>query len=134
MKQISVYITLLLTFFTLSSCEQTHTRLTDYSYTRPAQQHDGIQTGDMFNMGMDTARIVNLTRLILADTFPNIHSLLIMKDDKLLYENYFAGKDEIVGSRKGYIEHTLDDLHDCRSISKTFTAACVGIAVKKRTY
>ena len=80
---------------------------------------------------MDTIQIVNLTKLILSDTIPNIHSLLILKDEKLVYENYFAGNDEMSGKKLGYIEHTIDDLHDCRSISKSVTSACIGIAVKK---
>ncbi|QDZ61999.1 hypothetical protein EVD20_02535 [Elizabethkingia bruuniana] len=67
---------------------------------------------------MDTVQIINLTKLILSDTIPNIHSLLILKDNKLVYENYFAGDDEIVGKKLGYVEHGIEDLHDCRSMSK----------------
>jgi len=63
-----------------------------------------------------------MTKLILLDTIPNIHSLLIVKDNHLIYENYFEGEDEKVGSRLGYISHAVSDLHDCRSITKSITS------------
>lgn len=116
----------------LFSCRQSHHRSTAYSYVKPAQLDDGIPVDAMYNAGMDTGRIVALTKLILADTYPNIHSLLILRHGKLIYENYFAGEDEINGGAPvGYVNHTIDDLHDCRSVSKSFTGACVGIAVKQ---
>lgn len=116
---------------TLSSCQNTPKRSTDYSYTKPVQLCDSIKTDYLYNVGVDTTQIVNLTKLILSDTVPNIHSLLILKDGTLVYENYFAGKDEIIGRKLGYIVHTMDDMHDCRSITKSVTSACIGIALKK---
>ncbi|MEN4760807.1 hypothetical protein ABEG63_10785 [Chryseobacterium sp. C39-AII1] len=73
-----------------------------------------------------------MTKLILSDTIPNIHSLLILKDDNLVYENYFDGTDEKLGKKLGYITHSRDDLHDCRSITKSITSACIGLALQKR--
>lgn len=128
MKKITIYPLLLLT---LLSCQQPHIRSTDYSYTRPVQLSDSIKVDYLYNTGMDTIQIVNLTKLILSDTIPNIHSLLIFKDDNLVYENYFEGNDEVIGKKSGYIEHTIDDLHDSRSISKSVVSASIGIAVKK---
>ena len=81
--------------------------------------------------GMDTVKIVALTKLILADKYPNIHSMLILRHGKLIYENYFAGEDVDDATPVGYVNHTIDDLHDCRSISKSFTSACIGIAIKQ---
>jgi CubicO group peptidase (beta-lactamase class C family) len=95
----------------------------------PEQRNDGIIIGSASEI--DTTKIVALTKLILKNEYPNIHSLLIARDGKLLYENYFAGTDEIIGRKLGYIEHTVNDLHDCRSISKSITSACIGIALKK---
>ncbi len=131
MKNNKTCILLLLSLFTLLSCEQKHIRSTNFSYTKPIELSDSIKVDYLYNTGMDTTQIVNLTKLILSETFPNIHSLLILKDNKLVYENYFAGYDEIIGKKLGYVEHSVDDLHDCRSISKSVTSACIGIAVKK---
>lgn len=131
MKQITRFLLVVFALLTFFSCEQAHVRSTDYSYKQPLQLADGISIDHLEHSGIDTAQIIHLTKLILSDTFPNIHSLLIFKDGKLVYENYFAGKDERVGKKLGYIEHNMDDLHDCRSVSKSITAACVGIAVRK---
>jgi CubicO group peptidase (beta-lactamase class C family) len=107
-------------------------RSTAYSYIIPKQLSDGLPVAAMYNEGMDTGKIVALTKLILGNTYPNIHSLLILRHGKLIYENYFAGEDEVDGiGPVGYVNHTMDDLHDCRSISKSFTSACVGIAIKQ---
>ncbi len=131
MKKNTGYLLISFALLTLFSCEQAPIRSTTYSYTQPVQMGDNIPVGHLAYSGIDTAQIALLTKLILSDTFPNIHSLLILKDGKLLYENYFAGKDERIGKKLGYINHTIDDLHDCRSISKSITAACVGIAARK---
>lgn len=105
-------------------------RNTDYNYSIPKQLNDGINIGNASDI--DTSKIVSLTKLILKNEFPNFHSLLIAKDNRLVYENYFSGTDEISGKKLGYIEHSIDDLHDCRSISKSITSICIGMAVKQR--
>jgi len=126
------FLLFVLASFNLLSCHKSHHRSTEYSYVKPVQLDDGIPVDAMHNNGMDTAKIVALTKLILSDTFPNIHSMLILRHGKLIYENYFAGEDEIVGKgHAGYVDHTIDDLHDCRSVSKSLTSACIGIAIKQ---
>src|SRR4051812_5284850 len=77
----------------------------DFHYPPPLFLEDGINVGSMKSAGIDSARIIALTKLILADSFPNIHSLLIFKDNQLVYENYFPGKDQISGKNLGYITH-----------------------------
>ena len=114
----------------LISCHS-HYRSTSYSYVQPAQHDDGLPVAPMYNEGMDTGKIIALTKLILADKYPNIHSMLILRHGKLIYENYFAGEDVDDATPVGYVNHTIDDLHDCRSISKSFTSACIGIAIKQ---
>src|SRR6185437_1869877 len=131
MKAIVCILSFVLAASMLISCHSHH-RSTAYSYVKPKQLDDGLPVDAMYNEGMDTGRIVALTKLILDNTYPNIHSLLILRHGKLIYENYFAGKDESNGGAPvGYVNHTIDDLHECRSVSKSFTGACVGIAVKQ---
>jgi CubicO group peptidase (beta-lactamase class C family) len=122
--------------FALVSCSllncNSHNRSTAYSYAKPEELFDGIPVDVMYNEGIDTGKIVTLTKQILDNTYPNIHSLLILRHGKLLYENYFAGEDEILGGAPvGYVNHAIDSLHDCRSVSKSFTSACVGVAVRQ---
>lgn len=130
-KTIAVFLSFVLTSSILLSCHS-HYRSTDYSYVIPKQLSDGLPVDAMYNEGMDTGKIVALTKLILNNTYANIHSLLILRHCKLIYENYFAGEDEIVSKgHSGYVDHTIDDLHYCRSVSKSFTSACIGIAMKQ---
>ena len=96
---------------------------------QPVNLPDGIITGTLQNAKMDSNTIATLTHLIITDTFHNIHSLLIMKDDRLVYENYFPGKDQKHGKKLGCIGHYTSQLHDCRSISKAVVSACIGIAI-----
>ena len=131
MKKLIGFILIFLPLFLVSCSEQKHIRSSNYTYSKPVQLNDSLKTATLENVGIDSSKIIELTKLILADSFPNIHSLLILKDNQLVYENYFAGNDQISGKNLGYIEHNLDDLHDCRSISKSIVSACVGIAIKQ---
>lgn len=132
MKRINSLALSVLMTVTFTDCHsQTTGRSINYSYKKPQTYGDGIETNDLKNVGMDSIPIIQLTKLILANSIENVHSLLILKDGKLVYENYFAGKDQKHGKKLGYIEHSMDRLHDCRSISKSVTSACIGIAIQK---
>lgn len=116
----------------VSGCKTTHYRSTLYRYSKPPQLNDGIIVENLNLLKGDSLKITALTKLILADSFPNIHSLLIMKDDKLIYENYFSGYDQNNGKNLGYVDHHVNDLHDCRSITKSVVSACIDIAIERK--
>jgi CubicO group peptidase (beta-lactamase class C family) len=67
-------------------------------------------------MGLDTSKIGSVMRRILAGDFPNLHSVLVVKDGKIVLDEYFHGFNR-------------DKPHRISSISKAVTAAAVGIAV-----
>jgi len=100
-----------------------------YRYTPPEKLNDGIRTGTLKDAGLDEAKIVVGTNEILKGTYGNIHSVLIFRHGKLVYENYFTGEDQNnhVGSI-GVVSHTRETLHDLRSISKRVVALAVLIA------
>jgi CubicO group peptidase (beta-lactamase class C family) len=95
----------------------------------PVNLNDGIKTASLSDVGMDISVVDELTNQITSGYYPNIHSLLIYKDNKLVYENYFKGKDQYLGKDLGVIEHNINDLHGLRSISKSVVSACIGIAI-----
>jgi CubicO group peptidase (beta-lactamase class C family) len=132
LKCLNIFLRSLFMLTVLSSCNQKHFRSTNYTYQIPQKLDDGLLTDNLVNMGIDTNAILQLTKLILADSFPNMHSLLIAKDNKLVYENYFEGKDENWGSNLGYAKHDTNILHDTRSISKSVVAACIDIAIQQQ--
>lgn len=69
------------------------------------------------NNSFDSSRIEALNRNIATQTFKDITSIVIIKDGKLLIEEYFNGANR-------------NTLHDTRSVGKSFASAVFGIAVK----
>ena len=101
----------------------------DYKYSPPAKRNDGIATGKLKSVKLQEQTLVAGTNEILKGTYANIHSLLILRDSKLVYENYFGGEDENnrVGSI-GFVNHNRETLHDIRSITKSVVGLAVLIA------
>lgn len=58
----------------------------------------------------------SMTTLVTGNSYPNMHSILIAKDGKLVYEQYFNGWNK-------------DSLQDSRSAFKSITSLLAGIAV-----
>jgi CubicO group peptidase (beta-lactamase class C family) len=89
-----------------------------WRYHKPAVQSDGLETGLLSESGLDTALIHLLVNRIVDGTYPEVHSVLIMKDGKLVLEEYFYDYD-------------INTKHQLRSATKSFTGALVGIATDK---
>jgi CubicO group peptidase (beta-lactamase class C family) len=97
--------------------------------TRPPQTDDGIATATPQDVGLDAAILGAMTGAILDGTYINVHSVLIARHDRLVYEKYFAGEDEVrMKGHVGRVDHDRDGLHDIRSITKSITGAAVLIA------
>ncbi|MFH0735862.1 MAG: serine hydrolase [bacterium] len=76
-----------------------------------------LQAASSF-LGLDSTKIFHLINLIQNNTYPQIHSLLIIKDDSLLIEKYFNG-------------NSRTRTHTLQSVTKSFTSAMIGIALDK---
>ena len=82
---------------------------------------------------MDESKITKMTHAVHDSKYANIHSILIAKNNKLVYEEYFSGKDATWAEGDvGVVNFTKDSLHDARSISKSIISACIGIAIHQR--
>lgn len=104
----------------------------DYRYSPPVNLKDGIKTGTLRSAKIDEAKIVAGTNEILKGTYPNIHSLIIIRNGRLVFEKYFAGEDFHRGKgRLGVVEHSRDTLHDLRSVTKSILGLAVMHAVSK---
>lgn len=57
-----------------------------------------------------------------------MHAVLIERDGRLVYEEYFSGKDERRGRPLGVVTFTRETLHDLRSVTKSVISALVGVA------
>ena len=94
----------------------------------PQQLRDGWQTISLSQAGMDTGIMASLTEKITAQEYPNTHSVLIVRNGALVYEQYFSGEDKNWRTSLGEITFHHETLHDIRSVSKSITAALIGIA------
>ncbi len=100
------------------------------TYKKPDQLNDGILTATLKEVGIDEKIINMMEDSITAGNYPNIHSVLILRNNKLLYENYFPGNDEIRGTEfLDVIQHHRDTLHDIRSVTKSVVGTALLIAL-----
>jgi CubicO group peptidase (beta-lactamase class C family) len=89
-----------------------------YVYVQPKQEPDGILTANLDKSGLDKTLLNEMMSKIVDGTFPNVHSVLIIKDGKLVFEEYFY-------------EYNKTKLHELRSATKSFVSALTGIAIDK---
>ena len=69
--------------------------------------------------GLDVARLERLVATLEAGReYPDLHSLLVVRNGRLVLEAYFDG-------------WSADRLHTLQSVSKSFTSALVGIAIDR---
>jgi CubicO group peptidase (beta-lactamase class C family) len=127
--KISLYATLpriafaVFLMLTLSyGCSLVHPRVdsygqpqTDYQYTVPEKCEDGWDVSSLAAESIDQDAINEMIRKVLSCYYEDIHSIVLVKNGKLVLEEYFYGYD-----RKR--------LHDMHSVTKSITSILVGIA------
>lgn len=97
-------------------------------YRVPAVRSDGWQTASADTVGLDSTRLANLTQSIRAWPELGVHAVLIERNGRLVYEEYFDGFDERWGESLGRVTMTAESRHDLRSVTKSVVSALVGIA------
>ncbi len=89
-----------------------------YIYKMPLKIDDGLETGNIHSVFKNPGLIKDMVRETIKGHYPDVHSILIYKDDSLVLEEYFYG-------------HHKDSIHQLRSATKSFIGALVGIAVEQ---
>ena len=113
----------------LCTAAQPAQRSPQNSYISPEALNDGIKTASLKSAGLDEAKIIAGIEAIRGGAYPNIHSILIFRDGKLVLEEYFTGEDIDRGAgRLGVVKHSRETLHDLRSVTKSVIALGVLIA------
>ena len=107
-------LVIIITSFIIHSCAPIK-----YTYFKPRYIYDGIETASLKDVNMDSSVIDTLIEEILNGEFDNIHSILILKDNKLVCEEYF----------KGYSVHSD---HILKSLGKSIVSTLIGIAIDKK--
>src|SRR6266702_3803678 len=96
----------------------------------PLPLEDGwrIDTPDV--AGFDRSRLCSLADgLREAD---DVHSILVARHGRLIFERYFAGYDEPWGYDDRRYEFDATMKHDMRSVSKSIVSLLAGIAIDRR--
>ena len=109
------------------------TTSTSFSQVAPATQvatarNDGWKTATADSAGVDSNQLLNLTKAIRAWPELGVHAILIERNGRLIYEEYFDGFDERWGIPLGRVTMTAESKHDLRSVTKSVVSALLGIA------
>jgi CubicO group peptidase (beta-lactamase class C family) len=81
------------------------------------------------DVGLEPAPLAALGEQLKAKPELNVHSVLVVKDGALVYEQYLEGRDEYWGADLGVVRFDRETLHDMRSTTKSVVSALVGIAM-----
>jgi len=90
----------------------------NYVYHKPKKTTDGLETGSLEDEFRNPEPIIDMVKETIQGKFPDVHSVLIYKNNKLVLEEYFYGYDE-------------NTPHQLRSATKPFIGGIIGIAVEK---
>ncbi len=96
-----------------------------YRYEVPEVTGDGWDTGHLSDYGFDLTPIGQLIALVEDGTYPNVHSVLIVREGVLLLEEYFPG----YSSGGTYYAFDRETKHEIFSVTKSVNSALIGIAI-----
>jgi CubicO group peptidase (beta-lactamase class C family) len=88
----------------------------NYTYQQPDRTGDGWETASLNDVGIDSKKIDEMMLEILGGDDKNLHSVLLIKNGRLVLEEYFYGYDR-------------DKLHFLASVSKSVTSLCIGLSL-----
>ena len=118
------------------SCSKDHV-LTESSstngYSIPEQIDDGWETASLTEVGMDIPRLEELVKEIQNDMHGEVHSVVIIKNDKLVFEEYFPGHDFRYTGNNFHgqlINFNRTTPHNTHSATKSIVATLIGIAIE----
>lgn len=105
-----------------------------YTYSPPENINDGFEVGSLAEVNVDPALPEKAVNDIRRGKYREVHSILVFKDGKLVFEEYFDGHVFNYDSTNHHGELVTFDgtmLHDVMSVTKSITSICIGIAVDK---
>ena len=94
----------------------------------PSPLNDGWQTANADAVGFDPTKLAALTQSIRNWPELGVHAILIERNGRLIYEEYFDGFDERWGVPLGRVTMKAESKHDLRSVTKSVVSALIGIA------
>ena len=109
--------------------------LARYQYLPPEQVADGWETSSLQSVGMGLEPFVALMdRIRSGEHYEEVHSVVVIKDGKLVFEEYFPGHDFGYSDDEFHGEFMYFDRntrHNTHSATKSFVSSLVGIAIDR---
>lgn len=105
-----------------------------YTYHPPEYFNDGFEVGSLEEVNIDSVLLKKTVDRIYRGKYNEVHSMLIFKDSKLVFEEYFQGhkyKWDRPNHHGDWISWDKSTLHGVKSVTKSITSICVGIAIDK---
>jgi CubicO group peptidase (beta-lactamase class C family) len=130
MKRITCVSTLVLLL--LAACAKGEDN--DYVYTPPLAGDDGLETATLESVGMESGPLQEMMDRINDTEQHRIHDILVMKNGRLVFEEYFQGYalDMDAPNRDGrWMQYDRETDHFMASVSKSVTSVVVGVAVRQ---
>jgi CubicO group peptidase (beta-lactamase class C family) len=109
------YFTVVILMLIIHSCSKDNIQRT-YQYVLPQQINDGLEISSLDSERIDVGLIEYLIDYINSGKYEYIHSVVIVRNNKLVLEKYF----------NGYSQSTLNNMY---SVTKSFCSALIGIAI-----
>jgi CubicO group peptidase (beta-lactamase class C family) len=101
-------------------------------YQVPVATDDGWQVASVNSVGMQQKPLEMMMARLKSLGEHRIHSIIIVKDRKLVFDKYYAGRKFNLGQYTGGTGFDMNDLHTLCSATKSITSALLGIAVDRR--
>ena len=90
-----------------------------YRYKQPEEANDGLKTGGALEDVFENPEpILDMVKETIKGEYPDVHSILIYRNSKLVLEEYFYGYDK-------------NTMHQLRSAGKSLKGGILGIAIDK---
>ncbi|MBN1388820.1 MAG: serine hydrolase [Bacteroidales bacterium] len=129
MKKAYLYFSLIAAII-LYSCEKN--KDVSYEYSAPENIGDGLEVSTLSVEELDENKFIEMMEALRSDPLHRIHSILVLKNGKLVFEEYFEGyalSHDPFGADGAIMTYNRDTDHYLASISKSITSALVGLAI-----
>ena len=103
-----------------------------YTYRQPENINDGFDVGSLDEVNIHAKLIEKAVNEIRRGKYDEVHSMLIFKDNKLVFEEYFEGHKfqwDAPGAHGELVTWDSDMEHPVMSVTKSITSTCIGIAL-----
>ena len=105
-----------------------------YPYHPPENLNDGLSVGTLEEARIDTQMILKAVGRIHNGKYGEVHSMLIYRNNMLVFEDYFEGyryQWDAPNYQGEKVHWGASMLHQIMSCTKSVTSACIGIAIER---